>query len=360
MIKKISVRNYQSLYNVEVELGKFTVLYGNSDVGKSAFYRAIRGLLVGEVGDDFISVETNRAGVSIKEASGAEVVWLKSRGKSSTYVLFKDGVKAKEWKRARGLPVELSALLKMEKVSIDGDTFYPNLRGQFDPLFLLFESSSKRARVLGSLVSNFLLQGIRVSNTERNRNEADVRAISSLAEDLERKMEVNWQALADKAAALDAYAEGLKSRTDAFKDLEGDLAHLAYLAGEDSKLATMWKLLVDKGHGAEKLAEFAKKYEELFPAVKKYKVLKKIQSLQVSTSPPVGLDRLFEIEALLGLLMPLYRRVKELNRDIFLSGKELDGLYDDIGEVSVEIGKLKALQVVTCPHCGKEFQHDTE
>lgn len=360
MIEKITVRNYQSLYNVEAELGKFTVLYGNSDVGKSAFYRAIRGLLVGEVGDDFISVETNRVGVSIKTTTGLEVVWLKSRGKSSTYVLFKDGAKVKEWRRARALPPELAEILSFHQVSVDGDKFFPNLRGQFDPLFLLFESSSKRARVLGSLVSNLLLSGIKTANLERNRNEADIRAVSSLAEDLERKMKVNWKVLFDKATSLQAYADVQLSRVASLRDLKADLEYLEVLVDEEEAFAGSLSKLDSVLRDVGKLEEFTEQYEFLFPAVKKWKALKKVQDLKVSTHPPVGIDRLFKLEALLGVLRPLVTQAKVYGRDTFLAGKELIRFNDALGELNVEIRKVKAVATVTCPHCGKEFIHGTE
>jgi len=361
MIEKITVKNYQSLYNVEVELGKFTVLYGNSDVGKSAFYRAIRGLLVGEVGDDFISVETNRTGVSIKKASGAEIVWLKPRGKSSTYMLFQDGEKVKEWRRARQIPRELEVLLQVRPIVVDGDKFYPNLRGQFDPLFLLFESSSKRARVLGSLVSNLLLQGIKSANVERNRNEADIRAVSSLAEDLERKMEVNWANMHMSATALSSYASNLKERN--FRCSELRRKQKRYEAFDDvvnfyqrSSLKGISDALVY----VDRHVEFVQKYEKLFPVYKKYRALKRLQTVELALSPQEEVEKALRVENVFVWLKPLYARVKTLNRDIFLAGKEYEKVLDEVGEFEVEIRKAKAVATVVCPHCGKEFIHGTD
>jgi len=360
MIEKITVKNYQSLYDVEVELGKFTVLYGNSDVGKSAFYRAVRGLLVGESGDDFITVAKSRVGVSFKTSDGVEVVWLKSRGKSSSYILFKDSVKVKEWRRARKLPKELEVLLQVRPINVDGESFYPNLRGQFDPLFLLFESAGKRARVLGSLVSNLLLKGIRAANTERNRNEADIRAIGSLAEDLEKKMGVDWQSLAYKAEKLGSYGDSLNQRYEALLQLQARRGEYRVVSDEEESLAGVIKDVKD----AEKLADsYLKTYrqtEELFPVLKKYKVLEKLQAFSVPPFPPIDIDRLSRIESKLEKIKPLYALMKVLGRDIFLAGKELDRVRDEVGELEVEIRKVKAVATVTCPHCGKEFIHGTE
>lgn len=366
MIEKITVRNYQSLYSVEVKLGKFTVIYGNSDVGKSAFYRAIRGLIVTEVGDDFISVETNRTGVSIKEADfddgtvepGFEVVWLKSRGKSSTYLLYQGGEKIKEWRRARSLPGELEPVLRMRQVSVDGDKFYPNLRGQFDPLFLLFESSSKRARVLGSLVSNLLLSGIKTANTERNRNEADIRAIGSLADDLERKMEVNWQALADKAAKLEAYSSGLEKRFLGYLELERKRLELGVIEDAQEGLRQVHgeaSLVLSDVHEVQYLIE---RYEGLLPLVKKYRALKKLQVVEVASLPEVDLDRLLRIEVLLEWARPLYAQVKALKRDLYLSNKEVGSFEAELEQVEIMI--KETTNIITCPHCGKEFEYGTE
>ena len=35
-IAKIQVKNYQSLYDLSLDLGKFTVVFGDSDVGKTS------------------------------------------------------------------------------------------------------------------------------------------------------------------------------------------------------------------------------------------------------------------------------------------------------------------------------------
>jgi energy-coupling factor transporter ATP-binding protein EcfA2 len=216
MIERIDIKNYQSLHNISLEMGKFTVIFGDSDVGKSAVYRAIRGLVTAEDGDSFITEGKPKTGVSLLTPT-SEVVWIKSRGKSSTYHLYLDGVKTREWNRARSLPLELAKGLMFGQMVVDGDKFYPNFRGQFDPLFMLFESSGKRARLLGSLVSNLLLKGIKIANVERNRVEADIRAMSGLAETLEKKLEVDWSALETKAVAVNKFACIIEKQVSCFK-----------------------------------------------------------------------------------------------------------------------------------------------
>lgn len=190
-ITDVGIAGYQSLYRVGLKLGQFTVIYGESDVGKSAFYRALRALFTCESGDSFISKGLNKSAVVVRLKSGERVAWVKRRGKSAEYRLSgKNGDKS--WRRNRALPSELDAKFKIIQLIVDNEKFYPNLRGQFDRLFLLFESSSRRARVLGALISNILLTGIRTANVERNRNEADVRAMESLIEDIDKRDKFNW------------------------------------------------------------------------------------------------------------------------------------------------------------------------
>jgi DNA repair ATPase RecN len=187
MIERITIKGFQSLYNVDLPLGKFTVIHGESNVGKSAFFRAFKSFVVGESGDWFISDGENKTEVSLS-LSDCVVAWQKQRGKSGSY---KKGTEI--WGRVKSMPKAVQDVLKIGKMEILGETFYPNFRGQFDSMFLLFDSSGKRAKILGDLVANILLQGIRTANLERNRNEADIRSIKLMTDSLQDSVRVKWE-----------------------------------------------------------------------------------------------------------------------------------------------------------------------
>ncbi len=70
MLREIRVKNYQSLRDVKIVPGDFTVIVGESDVGKSALVRAIKAPLINRTGQDFISDGAKQAGVALSFNDG--------------------------------------------------------------------------------------------------------------------------------------------------------------------------------------------------------------------------------------------------------------------------------------------------
>jgi len=360
MITQIQVKNYQSLYSVSIKLGKFTVIFGDSDVGKSAFYRAIRGLVTAEDGDFFISKGEKRTGVSIITPT-SEVVWLKPKGKSSTYHLFLDGVKKKEWNRARQLPSALVKGLKFGQINIDGDKFYPNFRGQFDPLFLLFESASKRARILGSLVSNLLLKGIKLTNVERNRVEADIRVMSALAEEYDSKLSFDWGIYEEKTKKISKQASLVMKQEQRFLDITSLLVKRQKVKDifilSNNWLNQYTKILPSFGS----YLKIAEKVEQLKPLIQKRKYLQKVSAFKIKEQiSDEDIIKLGHMEIMLGELEAGQNRRASLLRDVSLQGMELARYQKELSVVDKEIKKLKKDRLVECPYCHKEFELGSE
>jgi len=130
---------------VTLELEPFTVIVGESDVGKSAIIRAVRALAINRSGNDFVSHGAKDATVVI-EADKTTVAWNKREG-SSTYVLGKDTFN----KTGRTVPPEIAARLKIGEIKIGSESMTPNFAGQFEMPFLLGVPASTRARMLGEL-----------------------------------------------------------------------------------------------------------------------------------------------------------------------------------------------------------------
>jgi len=206
MIKRIEVQGYQSLYDVKVELGAFTVIYGETNVGKSAFYRALKGFVTAERGDDFISKGEKKVKVAFfLDDLNEPIEWIKEKDKSSRY-----SFKGKVWRRCNSLPDALKKIIKLDSIDVFGGSFYPNFHGQFDPLFLIFESSGKRAKLLGWLISNILLDGIQCANRERNQKSADIRGLQEFLERLKERQEVDWDSVLDSLQKLKLSGERLQ------------------------------------------------------------------------------------------------------------------------------------------------------
>jgi len=302
-IKAIGVRNYQSHLETVLSLGNLTIIYGQSDVGKSALYRAFRALVMSEQGDSFISTGTNRTGVSVLLSSGDKISWTKNKGKSGVYRF-----NEKVWQRSRNLPEEIAKKLRIFPIIVDGEKIYPNLRGQFDSLFMLFESSIKRARILGALISNVLLWGIRRANIERNRNEADVRAMQELVNNLQKAEEFPWDDYIIKAKAVQRrVSRGLQA-------------------------VELYTKLVNLKEELARLDKVSKFKATLFSE-------KKFQNLQK--------------------VMGLYQKLQEL-RDYLQSSGEVLHIYDqkltfeqsEVIKMQREVEHLKKQLYIVCPKCG--------
>lgn len=312
MIKRVEINGYQSLYKVGFDLGSFSVIYGESDVGKSAFYRAIRGLVSGEVGDSFISKGRTACQVGIALDTGEAVAWVKRKEKSGEYVFReKPNSDIRLLKRSRRLPSELANRLRFGEIQIDNDRFFPNFHGQFDPLFLLFESPGRRARLLGSLISNVLLRGIRQANIERNRNEADVRALDSLIVEIDRKKAFDWD---DISRRVKATKKTLVTVSQA-KSLKADIERLL------SRRATFEKLSTFNIKPLPKT-----RFNHLDKLIKTYQVITDLYSDKCGTKDAIVVfDE--QLNTQKGLLKECQKKIKEMEKKL----------------------------VFKCPHCGKEI-----
>ena len=309
-ISGVAIKGYQSLYDVKLQLGNFTVIYGESDVGKSALFRAIRGLVEAESGDEFISKGLKSAVVALQTGSGAKIAWVKKEGKSSEYTAKMDkDTPLRVWKRNRKLPPDLAKLLRFGELTVDGDKIYPNFRGQFDSLYLVFDSSGRRAKVIGSLVSGILLRVLKQANLERIRVDADTRATSSLIEDLEDKESFDWDELLIKIAIEAKVVAKIRRAKDLVEQIE---------------------ILVNDKESLERCLTVDAEY---LPA-------------EVFTE----LEALIEIHTELKMMIALQESGFQA-RDSLLT--ELNKVNKDIEKADLDMAALEEKMTFPCPHCGK-------
>lgn len=147
MITDLIVTNFQSWEDVQLELAPITVIVGKGDRGKSALLRAMVCALTNQGGDDFIRRGADKATVAMN-INGHSLVWEKARGKGGEYDL--DGVKFT--KTGQSVPQEIQDATGFRALEVDKNySVMPNVHEQFDPPFLVFESGSRTARILGKL-----------------------------------------------------------------------------------------------------------------------------------------------------------------------------------------------------------------
>ncbi|KKK71318.1 hypothetical protein LCGC14_2915100, partial [marine sediment metagenome] len=139
-----------------------TVLIGEGDAGKSAYLRAIRAAFLNE-GDD-LDIRKNADDVVQKDAEGHQrctvdltfedgvtLTWWKDLKKGGCY-LMSDGInKGMEYTKTAGeVPEEVAEYLGIVQLEVDANTVLtPQLSDQHDQPWLLWETGSKRARVIG-------------------------------------------------------------------------------------------------------------------------------------------------------------------------------------------------------------------
>lgn len=151
---KVCIRNFQSLALVELIIEGFTVIKGDSNIGKSSLVRAITSALYGRAGDDFVRRGTESASVQIEGAPKIgggtfDVEW--NKGKGVNYFKI-DGQKYD--KVARDVPVHLPKF-GYHEIQVGDDWINPQVSQQHDRVFLLDRS--------GSYVHDIISQASRLS-----------------------------------------------------------------------------------------------------------------------------------------------------------------------------------------------------
>jgi DNA repair ATPase RecN len=171
VLERIEVRDYQSLEDIDLLLGRFTVIVGPSGNGKSSLIRSLKGLCFNQVGQRFIRHKQQKAGVRLTLDGGKTVEWEKPRDKGATYTS-DDQVYTRV---GRAVPEEITNTLGIRRIEIDKSvSFTPQFQSQHDPPLLLTESSTLAARALAKLTKlSVLVEGQMDCRRDLKRVERD-------------------------------------------------------------------------------------------------------------------------------------------------------------------------------------------
>jgi len=232
LITNLKIRNYQSIRRADLELGQFTILIGESDIGKSAVIRAIEALVINRPGKDFISHGQKSTGVSIQfEDHVSPVSWIKTA--SSTYKV--DDLEFE--KTGRTVPEEISAIVRLGSIDVGSVNFNVNIHKQMDLPYLVMESGPSRAKVLGELsgVNTIFLAIQEVRKLELNAKRLQSTRLSDLEiakekldtfRDLpeqKKRLEV-IQAKVKESTILSEQADQMRRKSEELNWAEGNLA----------------------------------------------------------------------------------------------------------------------------------------
>ncbi len=173
MIDRFVAKNFQSLHSVDLKLDKLTVIVGPSSSGKSALVRAIRILARNSNSSNFVT-HGRKSSTLAAVVDGTTVILERGPGKS-VYTTIIDGNEEKYTKCGTTTPNEIAKFLRL--LTVDGTDV--NFAGQFDRPFLLDDSATLVAKVLGDLTNiNILFDAVREANRRRLANSSELRVRS--------------------------------------------------------------------------------------------------------------------------------------------------------------------------------------
>lgn len=163
MINTISVRNFQSLEDITLELGSITTVVGQTDSGKSSFIRAVQAALFNDAAYEYATIRGEKVADEIQVEFMTDthcVLWRRNKVTAWYQVIDSSGNTLSYTKLGRGVvPEDVQDILGVREIVIDETT---NCRLQFaeqhDPPFLVGDRGGVGAtRLLGRLSGVFVL-----------------------------------------------------------------------------------------------------------------------------------------------------------------------------------------------------------
>ena len=187
MITNLTIQNVQSIRKLSAELGPITVFHGESDQGKSAIVRALRGLAFNDWPKDFVTTGEQNASVAVTLDHGL-IVAVRKGATANSYGMRGGADEAgvdKFDRVGRSVPEQVVEALGWSELELDdGTKIRPSFGTQFDGPFLLGDTPSRIAKVLGGLTNiHRLYAAIRSgANMERSARRSGEEAQSRVAE----------------------------------------------------------------------------------------------------------------------------------------------------------------------------------
>lgn len=226
MISHVSIKNFQSLHDVSVELRGLTVIVGPSSSGKSAFTRALRTLTSNQRGESFITHGETQTVIKARTDRGTVALL---RGKKNEYVLIPEDDATQQrvfTKLAGSTPEEVSEFIG---IPAKDPLNYSN---QFDMPYLLTSSAAEVARTLGELTNvSVIFEASREANRQRLQAAAKLKTrasdYDSLTQNLDKYKNLKTNAVHLEAAeAAVQQARELQTRISTLKSILSETAEV--------------------------------------------------------------------------------------------------------------------------------------
>ena len=206
MLTELVIAGFQSLRDVRIAFGKFTVVTGPTSSGKSSLIRAVQLVTFNARGTSYISRGAKSCQVLLGSQEQAWAVAIERGGGRDAYRIvrlvnepmspegYMDEPCVDEFTKLGGkVPYQVEALLNLRDI---------NFAGQFDRPYLLAESAGEVARTLGQLTNvTLIFEAAREASRRKAQLAADLkqaeRELYSVRQELPR-----FQTLPLRLAAL--------------------------------------------------------------------------------------------------------------------------------------------------------------
>ena len=152
-IKQLHLKDFQAYKDQTLDLHpNVNVIVGTGNSGKSSIVRALSFILFGIWSSSWVRHGAKYARVTLVTDSGITIIREKG-AKVNKYVVQEPGKKEQVYENfGKGVPEEIQKITRIFKVNIgDKEELNLNLANQLDQLFLLSNTGSFRAKVLGNL-----------------------------------------------------------------------------------------------------------------------------------------------------------------------------------------------------------------
>jgi DNA repair exonuclease SbcCD ATPase subunit len=381
---RLSGKNFQSWAEFDLEIDGLTIVTGPSDVGKSALFRALKGVLRNELPAEFVRNGQDEPMEVRVDVGGHTVSARRKRKGSTTYVI--DGRDFA--KLAGGIPEELKSL-KLGEIAIGDFDFDPIFGRQNSAQFLIDPLTYKPTEVnaiLGAFGGTDKLEaGKKEANLRKTQGDSEARAIAAQMREAEER-KAKLFAMRDTGLPL---SESLDSLSRDIDLLETNIEWLEASIGYRREIAKYRRfldaLVPPDTTGLADLSRLANFAEQAALASSYAKWLWKpqlaitsvvadwgdarliwAQIVALETAVEAGRhvvstdklkDSLASVEAIFNRSVGLWRSINALESLSVLLG-EVAGSAERLAGVETELSAAQAeLKKGLCPKCGKPLEH---
>jgi len=348
-VKKISVRNRQSIKKLDVELSdKITVFYGESQSGKTALMRAVEGFSRNQSGVKQITAGEKESSVKI---DGVE--WQKGED-LNRYVVGEEVYD----KCGRSVPEAVQEVIGIKEIEFgEGLKEILNFHHANGDAFIVEGNGADNAKIIGS-ISNIhtIYNALREAEKDTKHNKKELNVLGKREEDLLSDVKEKKQQLELVEKDYCKIKEIYERSVEILKTL--------------SKMESLMKRYKKNKQEYEKVRSFIKevdrvniegiegvllKREQIYPLWERYKDNRaKLERLRGQIEDL----RAFDGEKV-SMLIDRYERLKKANKRFYDVMIGIEVMNESVGKYDMELIGLQDEmdKIDVCPECGSAKEH---